>query len=307
MIPSLLLYKIMQLFVVMVLGFLIVKARIVKSEDSLILAKISLYLLMPATIISSFNIELTEEVTSGFVLALCVAIGLHIVFLIIDFLYKRFCKGTSVERASIMYPNAGNLIIPIVSYVLGEEWVIYSCAFLVVQLVFIWTHGVQLFSDEKKLNLRKIFINVNVISIICGAILLVFGLRLPSFVGEISSSLGGMLGNVGMLIAGMTMANIDLKKMILNKRLYLVLLMRMLAVPFIVLLLLKLVLAQVEIENAQSILLISFLASITPAAATVMQFAQLYNEDADFAVSVNVATTLVSIVTMPIFVWLYFL
>lgn len=307
MIPSLLLYKIIQLFVVMILGFLIVKAKIVKSEDSLILSKISIYLLMPATILTSFDIELTEEVSSGFLLALCVAIGLHILFFVVDLLYKRFCRGTSVERASIMYPNAGNLIIPIVSFVLGEEYVIYSCAFLVVQLVFFWTHGVQLFSNEKKFNFKKIFLNVNLICIVVGAVILICRVRLPVFVREISSSLGGMLGNLGMLIAGMTMANIDLKKMIRNKRLYLVLLMRMLVLPLTVLTLLRVVLLWVEIENAQSILLISFLASITPSAATVMQFSQLYNKDADFAVSINVASTLVSIATMPIFVWLYFL
>lgn len=34
MIPQLLLYKIMQLFAVMLLGFIIVKAKVVKSADS---------------------------------------------------------------------------------------------------------------------------------------------------------------------------------------------------------------------------------------------------------------------------------
>ena len=45
MIPLLLLYKIGQLFAVMVLGFVLVKARVVRSEDSVVLSRISLYLL----------------------------------------------------------------------------------------------------------------------------------------------------------------------------------------------------------------------------------------------------------------------
>ena len=40
----------------------------------------------------------------------------------------------AVEKASMIYSNAGNLIIPIVTAVLGKEWVIYSSAFLSVQL-----------------------------------------------------------------------------------------------------------------------------------------------------------------------------
>lgn len=307
MIPSLLLYKIMQLFIVMILGFLIVKTGLVKSEDSLVLSKISLYLLMPASILSAFDIELTGDVARGFTLALCAAVGLHIVFLIIDFAFKRTLRGSGVERASVMYSNAGNLIFPIVSFVLGGEWVIYSCAFLIVQLTFLWTHGVNLFSDDKKIHLKKIFLNVNLITIAIGLVLMICRIRLPAFVSEITASVGGMLGTVGMLIAGMTMASVNLKSAVKNARLYLVLFMRMIFTPLVSLLLLKALLLFVKIDGGESILLVPFLACITPSAATVMQFAQIHKKDPEFAVSVNVASALVSIATMPLFVWLYFL
>ena len=307
MIPGLLLYKIMQLFAIMILGFLIVKFKIVKSSDSLILSKISLYLLMPASILSAFDIELTGDVAKGFILALAVAVGLHLVFLAIDLAFSRICKATSVERASVMYSNAGNLIFPIVSFVLGGEWVIYSCAFLIVQLAFLWTHGVNLFSEDKKFHFKKIITNVNLLTIALGLVLLLCRVRLPAFVSEVTSSVGGMLGTVGMLIAGMTMASVDLIRVIKNARLYLVLIMRMIFTPAVTLILLRLLLLVINIENAESILLISFLACITPSAATVMQFAQIHNKDSELAVSVNVASALISIVTMPLFVWLYFL
>ncbi len=305
MIPTLLLYKIMQLFAVMILGFVIVKARIVKSEDAMILSKISLYLLMPATILSAFDIELTSEVTGGLLLAFGVALALHLVFLVIDLIYRRLFGKNGTERASIMYSNAGNLIIPIVSFVLGEEWVIYSCGFLIVQLVFLWTHGVRLFSAEEKFNLKKILLNVNLITIVIGAVLLLCGIRLPKFAAEISSSLGGMLGNVGMLIAGMTMAGVDFGRIFKNRRLYLVVLMRVIVMPLIALVLLRLTALWVPVAGARDVLLISFLACATPSAATVMQLAQLHQSDADLAVSVNVVSTLASIATMPLFVWLY--
>ena len=48
-----------------------------------------------------------------------------------------------------------------------------------------------------------------------------------------------------------------------------------------------------------------FLACITPSAASVVQFAQIHNQDVDFAVSVNVAASVVGIATIPIFVWLF--
>lgn len=305
MISGLLLYKILQLASIMMFGFIFVKLKIVKSQDSTVLSRISLYLLMPAAIVNAFDVEITADIMKGLLLAYASAIVLHFILLIIDFIYKKVFNGTSVERASIMYSNAANLIIPIVSFVLGEEWVIYSCAFMSVQLVFLWTHGIGMFSSKKKGNIKKILLNVNLIAIALGVIFMTLGIRLPAFVKEVSSSLGNMLGVVGMIIAGMMAAEIDFKKAFANKRLYLVLIMRMVICPFITLMVVKYAWLGISVVNAEKILLISFLASITPSAATVMQFAQINNHDADFAVSVNIATTLTCIVSMPIFVALY--
>lgn len=305
MISYLLLYKILQLFIVLVLGFLLVKFKVIRESDGTVLSKISLYMLMPAAIINSFDVELTPELAKGIGLAYIAAIIIHLVLLGIDAIYKRAAHGTSAERASVMYSNAANLIIPIVSFVLGEEWVIYSCAFMSVQLVFLWSHGIRMFSENEKFDIKKILLNVNIIAIAVGVVFMLCGIRLPAFVKDITSSLGGMLGNVGMLIAGILAAQVDFKKMIKNKRLYLVIAMRMIVCPAVVLVILKIIGSFASVANAENILLVSFLAAMTPAAATVMQFAQLSGRDADFAVAVNIATTVVCVATMPAFVAIY--
>ena len=45
----------------------------------------------------------------------------------------------SIEKASIIYSNSGFLVIPLVASVLGQEWVFYTTAFIVVQTVLLWT------------------------------------------------------------------------------------------------------------------------------------------------------------------------
>ena len=306
MIPQLLLYKIMQLFAVMFFGFVIVKARVVKSTDSLVLSKISLYLLMPANIIAAFNVEITGEIVGGILLSLAAAVVIHLLLLVIDLVFKRLFHGTSVERASIIYSNAANLIIPIVGFVLGDQWIIYTCTYISVQLFLVWTHGVSLFSKDTKFNFRKIIFNTNLIAIVVGAALMVSGIRLPRFVSDLSSSLGTMIGNVGMLIAGMTAADMNFRKTLCNKRLYLVTLMRNLVCPFIILGLLKVALLYINIPNASEILLITFLATMTPSAAMMMQFAQVYDTEVEYSVAINIITTVVCVATMPVFVALYF-
>lgn len=288
----------------MLLGFMLVKLKIVKSKDSSVLSKISLYLLMPAAIINSFDVKISPHIMQGVVLAFAAAISIHILFLVLDFVYRKTFKGSGVERASIMYPNAANLIIPIVSYVLGDEWVIYSCAFMSVQIAFVWTHGIQLFS-KNKINIKKILLNINIIAIAVGALIMLAGIRLPMFAKNVISPLGNMLGIVGMIIAGMLAAEVNFKKMLANKRLYLVLAMRLIVYPIIVLAVLKCVQMGINIANEDKILLITYLACITPSAATVVQLAQVNNSDADFAVSINIGATVMCIVTMPVFVALY--
>lgn len=304
MIAQLLLYKILQLFIVMVLGFILVKAKLVKSEDGAVLSKLSLYLFMPAVIINAFNVEITKDTVKGLMIAFLIAILIHILLLISDRILKKYFKATNVERASVMYSNAGNLIVPIVTYVLGEEWLIYSSAYLITQIVFLWTHGVSLFSDQKT-SIKKILLNVNVIAVFIGFIMMILNVRLPSFVGEIASSLGAMLAPAGMIIAGMLAATVDFKSVMKNKRLYLVTFGRLVLCPVIIMLLMKGVLTVIKIPNVNTIVLISYLASITPTAATVMQFAQLYGKDADYATAINAVTTIGCIITMPLLMLLF--
>ena len=304
MITKLLIYKILQLFVMMILGFTITKFKIIQSKDSIVLSKISLYLLMPSAILNTFDFERRDGVMSSLLFAFFAAIVVHIVLYLLDFLYRRFITKNPVERASVMYSNAGNLIIPIVSFVLGEEWVIFSTAFLTVQLAFLWSHGVRLFSEGEKFDVKKVLLNVNIITIVIGIIMMISGFRLPSFAKDITSSLGGMLGPFAMLVAGILAANMDFKKMLSNKKIYRVIAMRMVVYPNITLCIFKL-LSLIPVVNVEKILLITFLASITPSASTVMKFAQIHDQDAEFATAINIITTVVCVLTMPLFVTLF--
>ena len=260
---------------------------------------------MPAVLINSLNVELSDEVRSGLILAFGAAIIIHIVLLVIDLIYKKLANPSGAERASVIYSNAANLIIPIVGYILGDEWVTYSCAFVSVQIICIWTHGIRLFESSSKVNVRKIIFNPNIIATIVGIVLMIFGLRLPGLIKDVSSSLGSMVGNVGMLIAGMLMADVNFKNVFSNKRVYIAVAMRMIFCPFVALMILKGIRLVVDIPNMEKILLISFLSSMTPSASMVTQLAQVHNSDEELAVSINIFSTLVCIITMPVFVMLY--
>ena len=175
----LLLQQILSLFLIMATGFLVVKVGLLKASDSRAFSVVTIYLVVPCVIIKSFQIELTPEVRDGFLLAVLVAVMAHVALLLISVAFKRILGLDAVERASALYSNAGNLIIPLVTAILGDEWVIYASAFICVQQFFIWTHVQMILSGQKGVNWKKLLLNTNLISIVVAAALMLLRVRLP--------------------------------------------------------------------------------------------------------------------------------
>lgn len=122
------------------MGYLIVKTGIVEDTDSKVLSKIILYLVIPCVIINAFQVNYTSDTVRGLLLAFIASVLTQIVLLIVVSVLGKLFHLNEVEIASIYYSNSGNLIVPIVTFILGKEWVLYGCVFMSVQLIFIWTH-----------------------------------------------------------------------------------------------------------------------------------------------------------------------
>lgn len=305
MISLLLAKQIIELFLMLLMGFVLVRAHLLKSTSSESLSVVALYLVTPCVIIESFQVNLTSETRNGLLLAFAAAILIHIVLMALSKMFEKPLHLNRIEKASVIYSNAGNLIIPIVTSVLGKQWIIYSSAYISIQLIALWTHGRIILSGDHKINIKNIVTNINMIAIFAGIILFFTGIKLPQMINNTFSSVGDMIGPICMIVAGMLIGDMDLKKILSYKRIYLMTFLRMIAYPLVVLVILKFSGAERLITNGKTILLISFLATATPSSATVTQMAQIYGEDAEYASVINVVTTMICIITMPIMVALY--
>lgn len=229
-----------------------------ETEESIVLSKLSLYLVMPAAILSAFQVDFKPEIQ--------VEVWCWPLWRLLPSTYSCSIGHISgslfhfeeIDIASIIYSNAGNLIIPIVTAVLGTEWVIYSTAFLSVQLIFLWTHCKLMFSKEKKEkkpHFRKIILNVNMIAILLACC--------PCCREAACRPSSCCCWNSAMPLVWWITAR--------------------------------------KYYSSPS------WATVTPAASTVTQFAQVHDKNAAYAGAINIMTTLLCIVTMPIFVILYYI
>ena len=297
--------KIVSLFIVLFLGFLLVKCGICKVNDSRVLSRLCIYLVVPCSILSAFQVSYTPAIRSGLLLAVGAAILVHIVLIGLFTILGPILHLNGIEKASIIYSNAGNLVIPLGSSILGADWGIYSSAYVSVQLFLLWSHWKMMICGETKPDLKKIFTNVNMITILFGVLLFAAQISLPGPVDSAVRSLGAMIGPLAMLIAGMLIAGTTPKEVLSYPHIALVTLLRLVGVPLLTILLLKFSGLSSLAENGRQILLVTLLATITPSASTITQMAQVYGKDARYAGAINVITTLLCMISMPIMVYLY--
>ena len=297
--------QITELFLMIFMGYVIVKARLLKGEDSKVISKIVLYLIIPCVIINAFQVDYTSEKVQGLLLAFAASVMLQVLLLIIVWGAGRLMGLNEVEKASVYYSNAGNLIMPIVTFVLGQEWVLYGCVFMSVQIVFVWSHGKWVLSRQSKIDWKKILLNINMVAVFAGVFLFFTKIRLPQILNQTFGSVGSMIGPASMMVTGMLIAEMNLKSIFENVKVYFISFLRLVVIPVISLMILK-ISGLVNIHSyGKKLLLIVFLAVITPSASTITQMCQVYGNDSKYASAINVMTTLLSIITMPLMVLLY--
>lgn len=141
----------------------------------------------------------------------------------------------------MIYSNAGNLIIPFCDgRCWANEWVIYSSAFLSVQLFLLWSHAKSMLCGEKSFELKKVLTNINMIAILAGAALFLLHIQLPAVIEDSLDMVGSAIGPISMIILGMLMAGMNFKKILGYRRLWLVTALRLVGIPLAAVALLKL-------------------------------------------------------------------
>ena len=303
---SLLLTKqIAELFIMILLGYILVKSNLLTKQDSKVLSTVALYIVTPCVIINAFQVQHSQDVKNGLILSFLAAIIIHIIYIVGVRIVGKGYTLNGVEKATIIYTNAGNLIIPLVQALLGKEWVVYTTGYILVTTIFIWTHGRMLICEEKGFNVKELLKNVNVVACIMGILMFALKIQFPSLITETMDSISATIAPISMIVAGILIAGMDVKDCLKNKRLYIITFLKMIVFPLFAVSLLKFTNLSSMVKNGDIILLISLLASIAPTAASVTQLAQIYDADSEYASAYYFITTLLCILTMPVFVWFY--
>jgi predicted permease len=178
----------------------------------------------------------------------------------------------------------------------SEVGVFYATAANLVFTSFLWTYGILLFSKQEKLNLKKL-LNIGSIATFIAVFMFLFQLKLPYFLQTAFDLTGKMTTPLSMILIGSLIAEIDISKLVSNKKVYIVSVIKLVIMPLATAYILK------YLGFNNMVISICTLMASMPSGATNAIFAKQFDSEPLFA-SVGVfITTLLSILTLPLTVF----
>lgn len=297
--------KLASMMLYVVVGYVIVKIGVLKSSDSKPLSKLVVHVLQPCLIINAFQIDISAEKMKGF---LAVVLFCTLVYFVWIFL-ARICAGKfhldPIDETTFVYSNVGNLVLPLVSMVLGEEMVFYASGAQIPFNLLVWTHGYQTIRGEKGFQLGKALRNSNVIAMLAGLLMMVTRIRIPEIPATAIQGLSAMVGPTSMMVVGMVITEKSLKSVFTYKKAWLVLFGRLIIFPLTAITLLFCSgFLRFHPEYAP-VIMAAMMALSAPPASTISQLAVVFDIHPVEASIYNVLGTFLCIATMPAVIMLF--
>lgn len=292
--------QVLIMFMLMAVGFFCYKKGVFSDEASRQLSNFLLTIVVPIIIICSYQTEFSMDkaIKLGitFLLSLLIyAVGIPLSLLVFK---KSPNERYRILRIGMVYSNSAFMGIPLISALLGSDGVFYLSACLITFNILCWSHCVyQTTGDKKTLSIVNILRAPAVWGSNLGLILFFLPFRLPAPIFTALNHISSTNTPLAMILLGIFLAQADIKNALKDKSIYIACLFRLLIIPFIIMLILKLVPAQYE--ELKTVVLIS---SCAPIATTVSLFARRFEKDYAYASNLVTISTLFSIVTMPIMI-----
>ena len=292
---ALLVQQVMVMALLMAAGFAAFKAKLVDSAGAKQVSNLVLYVATPAMVVNSFIAPFDAQrlVKAGWTFAFA---GATFVFAFI--LVKTVFRGLSnIGKFGVLFSNVGFLGIPLVQMVLGQESVFYMAMTVAMMTLISFTYGMFLVSgDRSAMSVKKVFTNPPIIAVISGLLIYCLQISFPATVTRTISMLSGITAPLSMMVLGCYLAEADMKKVFSSKETWLILLGRLILVPALVLIMLRFVPASLDEIKA-----VTLIAASTPIAGILGMLTQKYGGDYAYGAGVVSLSTILSLVTMPLF------
>lgn len=291
-----------MLFMVMILGLALKRAGVVKDSGKTLLTDLVINVTLPASILKSFQMEFNRQILESCMVICVVAVLIQLgSYLLGIVLYPGFPENRKkVLQYATICSNAGILGNPIAEGIFGGLGLLYASIYVIPQRVFMWSVGLTYFTEapDTKTLVKKVLSHPCILSVFAGFLIMIFQIPLPGFLSLTIKNVAAANTFLAMMLVGTILAGVHVRELPNKATLYYSF-VRLFLVPF-------LVFVGCHLLRVDSLVTgVSVILSGMPAASVTAVMAAKYGKDEIFATKCVVLTTLLSMLTVP--VWCLFL
>ena len=287
-----------MMFLMILIGAGLRKIQIVTTEGRRSMTNLVVNLVLPSNILYAFSNADASAFRSMLVVVVMAFLIQLVWYLLSKVLWRNMPKSRrGVMRYAFQFSNCGYLGNPVIEGLYGAPGLVYASVFLLPVRLFMWSVGLECFQEGAgsfRKTVRRALTHPCVLATILGVLWMFFPIKLPDFLYNTISGFNQCLTPLTMLVIGFIMAETDLRKMFCRD-LFVITGLRLLIQPMLVLAVCRLLNLETLVAEVVTVLV------SMPVANTTALLASQHDCDYTFASNVVVFTTLVSMITIPIY------
>ena len=296
--------QIAVLFTVLFLGYFIKKKDIIDEHTNRKLSSFVIKVTVPCLIINSM-MEQMDFGAKEIIKILGLSITVYIFMFLMTFIVPRLIgvrkENIGVYKFMIMFSNVGFMGFPVIASIFGKEAVFYTSIYNLPFNALIYTLGIYLISMDNKDNVKfkiKDIFNPAVCAVLIGLVIFSFRITLPYVAKHTISMIAELTTPLSMIVIGASLADIKIKNIFSNYRLYVCSILKLLVFPMIILAVVKL-LGFTGIMAGVPVIITGM-----PVAANAVIISKEYGGNDILASEGVFISTMLSILTIPLLVFL---
>lgn len=289
------------LYIMVAVGFIADRLNVFTEKTARASNDLLFYIVNPCVIVNSFlNTTFSSDAGIGFAIALGCSFFAHVAGILFaaPFFNKKGVDNGAIFKYACIYGNVGYMVLPLANSVLGATGVFLCSGAVVAFNTLAFTHGIWLMNKGKdvKFELKSLILNPGVISVIIGLPLFLLSVKLPELISQPINYIANLNTPLAMLIFGTYISKTDLKTIFRIPEQYLIIAIRLIAVPLVMLAACKLLKLSPTLTTA------CMLSASAPCANNTVMFSAKYGKDTGLASQVVAFNSFVSIITLPVMI-----
>ncbi len=291
------------LFLLILIGYLLAKLKAVPENTSTVLSKLENNLFVPALVLGTFVSNFTVEKLGTAWKLFLISFAICFIMMILAVLVAKCCSKDQYIRNiytyGLAFSNFGFMGNAVVSVVFPEMFVDYLIFTMPLwTMIYLWGVPCLLIPSEgEKQTIKsrlKAFANPMFAALIVGIIIGLAGFALPTPIMTVITTAGNCMSPIAMLLTGITVANMDLKKVLSLKSIYAVSFVRLIVFPLIFIAVFKFM------PMSQIIKVCTVCSLAMPLGLSTIVVPGGYGKDTSVAAGMTIVSHLLSAVTIPI-------